>query len=188
MAFLLSAHFFLSLSISLSLLELPEIHSTCSWLLQNVVVQSFSKLNSSTKCVCGKSFRFRGVTTNTRQLCQHTHTPLPLPHLPSPLCHCLWQYRCICFMGVRIQRVVPAPLLPLLPSLPAKSFESNANTVCESMILFPFSLLPSTTPSLTWCVLWAHINAPHVLLPAADSRCAAADALSRQSGTSLFKL
>lgn len=81
-----------------------------------------------------------------------THTHPSIHCSLFPLCHCLWQYRCICFMGVRIQRVVPASLLPLLPSLPAKSFESNANTVCESMILFPLSLLSSTTPSLTWCV------------------------------------
>lgn len=121
-----------------------------------------------------------------------THTLLYLCLFSPPLsviasgsiaAYVLWvcEYSALCLL------LCPPFYLPCLPKVSSQM---------PIQFVSPWSSFPS--PSCLrqpprWlgvcvCVPWAHINAPHVLLPAADSRCAAADALSRQSGTSLFKL
>lgn len=127
--------------------ELPEIHSTC-WPASKCCRTKLFEIKQQHE-LCGKSFRF-GRYNKYQETFQHTHTHTHL--LPCPISHgasssiaayVLWVCEYIALCTTFLHHALSLPAF-----LQSKSFESNANTVCESMSSTPDPLQTSTLPFL----------------------------------------
>lgn len=136
------------------------------FLAAHVVVQSFSKLNSSTNCA--KNFSIWALQQILRRALQQFY---------------FWQYRCICFMAM----CPPPPFsllsfsTPLLVPMPNQKPKVSSQMPIQFVRPWAQRLLwPSSFPLPFIVYAWAcvcdcecvyvpsaHINAPHVLLPVA---------------------
>lgn len=95
-----------------------KIHSTCLPAASHVVEQSFSKLNSSTNCA--KNFCDLG--------CYNKYNQFSLLAISLHMF-----YGCVNAAFPQPRTTAPGPTPHSTLQLKAKSFESNANTVCASM-------------------------------------------------------